>query len=759
MIAARTFAPSRVPMSRLSLAIVLALATCASVHAEDGGNDMPDDSKAEELSRVLVEATPVHKNDYKAEKPSSTKYTQPIVDTPQTVTILTEQLLIDQGAMGLSDALRNIPGITMQVGEGGAGSGDFIRMRGFDASNDISIDGFSDSLQYSRNDLFNYEAIEVAKGPNGAMAGAGNASGSINLVSKTPRLENFLRGSLAAGSNDLGRISADVNRTIDSIDGAAFRLNFMSHDQDIARRDEITKKRWGIAPSIAFGLDSNTQVTLSYMHQTEDNLVDYGIPFLTSGEQLPIRISNYYGLANIDTEQQDIDIATIRIDHAFSETLRLQNQTRWGQVDRYAIWSTPQNRGATGPETAPCFPCTFENAAQAIREGRFDEALFQTAGPQGIGRDIQQTLLANQTSLSIDFSTGAVGHNLVTGVELMRDDYERDGLSVTGLQRLVNLYRPETEFTGPTTLVRTPNAAVNRIDTVAAYVIDTMRFGEHWLLTAGARSERFELDALSTATTGVVTRSDQGDTLSSFNAALTYKPTELGSIYLSFANAKEPPAISAAGTGAVGTAGAQPQENESLELGTKWEIFDRNLLLGAAVFRTERTNELIDDDGLSGTPQVFNGERRVQGVELNATGRINERWALYGAYTYMDSEITRASVGSVNQGQILADTPRNSASAWTTYLFDFGLEVGGGVQYVGARKPGPADSNRPWQLPSYTVLNLMAGYRINEQFDLRLNVNNLNDEKYFERPRVTGTYAFAIPGEGRNAMLSLNYSF
>lgn len=741
--------------SLLSLAILVAFG--ATAQAQDADSTQDAEGGSTRLSRVLVEGESIE--GYKPEQPSSPKYTQPLVDTPQTITVLTERLLLDQGALGLSDALRNVPGVTMQVGEGGAGSGDFIRVRGFDASNDISIDGFSDSLQYSRNDLFNFEAIEVVKGPNSAYGGAGNAAGSINMVSKTPQLADFVRGTAAIGTNDLGRITADVNQSIDSMQGAAFRINFMAHDQDVARRDEIFQKRWGVAPSLAFGLDTDTKVTLSYFHQVEDNLIDYGIPFLLTGEELPIDIGNYYGVSNIDTEEQDIDIATVRVDHTFSESARLFNQTRYGTVNRLAIWSTPQNRNATGPETAPCYPCTFENAAQAIREGRFDQALFQTAGPQGIGRDIEQTLFANQTNLGFDFSTGAVAHNLVAGVEIARDEYHRDGISVGGLQRLVNLYDPDPEFNGPTTLTRTPRAAKNRIDTLGVYAFDTLSFGEHWLLSGGLRAERFKADTLATAANGDITTTDQSDTLVSGNIGLTWKPVDNGSVYLSYANAKEPPAIPAAGTGATGTSGADPQENDSIELGTKWELFNDHLLVGAALFRTERTNELIDDDGIDTTPQVFDGKRRVQGLELSATGRISENWSVYAAYTHQDSEIIRASANSPIQGEILADTPEHSASAWTTYALPFGLVVGGGVQYVGERKPGPADSDRDWRLPSYTVVDLMASYPINDAFSLRLNVNNVTDEEYFERPRVTGSYAFAIPGEGRNAMLTLNYDF
>jgi catecholate siderophore receptor len=514
-----------------------------------------------------------------------------------------------------------------------------------------------------------------------------------------------------------------------------------------------------VAPSLAFGLDTDTQVTVSYFHQSEDNLIDYGIPFLLTGEELPIDRSNYYGVANIDTEEQDIDIATVRVVHAFSETLRLTNQTRYGMVDRYAIWSTPQNRGATGPEDAPCYPCTFENAALAIREGRYDEALFQTAGPQSIGRDAEQILFANQTNLNVDFDTGSVEHDFVTGLEISRDEYQRDSINVGGLQRLVNLHDPDPIFSGPVTYTRTRNAADNTIDNVGLYVFDTLSFGENWLLSGGLRIDRFKADTLATANDGTVTTTDQSDTLTSGNIGLTWKPLEKGGVYLTYANAKEPPAISAAGTGASGTAGNDPQKNDSIELGTKWELFDDQLLLGAALFRTERSNELIDDDGIDTTPQVFDGKRRVQGIELNATGQLNEHLAVYGAYTYQDSEIVRASANSPAQGEILADTPEHSASLWTTCTLSSGLQLGGGVQYVGERKPGPGDNDREWRLPSYTVVDLMAGYAINRSFSLRLNINNVTDEEYMERPRVTGTYAFAIPGEGRNAMLSLNYDF
>lgn len=717
-------------------------------------------SQPETLGRVTVTDTEVAEDSYRAEAISNPRLTQPLLDTPRTITVLPEAMLRDQAVVSFADALRNVPGITMGVGEGGAGSGDFITMRGFDASNDVTVDGFTDRLQQTRSDLFNYEAIEVIKGPNSAVGGSGGASGQINLVSKAPTLEDRVVLTGQFGSADYKRLTGDANLSLNSLaPNTALRLNVMWHDQGMAGRDEIYQKRMGIAPSLAFGLGTPTRVTLSYMWQHDRNLIDYGIPFSVTGEMFPIKRSNYYGVANADRERQTTQLATLRIEHDFTSAITLTNVSRWGKVEREAVWSTPQNRFTTG---APglCSPnpdCTFASAVQAINEGRYDQALFIVAGPQGIGRTSENTVLVNQTNLRADFETGPVSHALVVGGEIGREDFERGAIAVGGLSgRLVNLYAPDPIVTTPLTWTRTPGQYDIRATRGALWAFDTIKFTDMFQVNGGVRWERFKAEYAGSA----VTAGEQTDSLWSWQASAIFKPVSNGTIYVTYSDSKQPQALSATSTGATGTALNPPLKNRNYEIGTKWDLMDGGLSLTAALFRTERTNEAIAN---SGGETEFTGKRRVQGVELSAAGQITPEWSVFAAYSHMSSEILSASqtpAGQLTEGESLTATPKDSASLWTTYEFPFGVGVGGGLQYVGKTAArNSAVGFDQWEFEPYTVVNAMLSYQVAERVRLQVNATNLFDEDYIQRPRVTNLYAFGVPGEGRKVIGTISFTY
>ncbi|MCF5925209.1 TonB-dependent receptor plug domain-containing protein, partial [Xanthomonas perforans] len=216
----------------------------------------------------------------RAQKPSSPKYTEALRDTPQTITVVTKQTMDQQNLLSLRDVLSTLPGITFGAGEGGGGYGDSINLRGFTASSDITTDGVRDSAQYSRSDTFNLESVELINGANSAMSGAGSVGGNINLVTKTAGQGNFTNVMIGGGSDRYGRLTADSNYDFEN--GTAVRLNAMGHTQDVPGRDEEFRHRWGFAPSVAFGLGSDTRFTLSYLHQHDNNLPQYGVPFALS---------------------------------------------------------------------------------------------------------------------------------------------------------------------------------------------------------------------------------------------------------------------------------------------------------------------------------------------------------------------------------------------------------------------------------------------------------------------------------------------
>ena len=294
---------------------------------------------------------------YKEDLPSSPKYTQSLLDTPQNIAVVTRQVIDDQALLSLRDVLSTVPGITFGAGEGGGGYGDSLTLRGFAGSNDITSDGIRDSAQYTRSDTFNLQQVEVINGANSVYSGAGAIGGTVNLVSKTPQLDSFNRFSAAAGTDDYARVTGDVNRLIGET--TAIRVNVMGHRNDVPGRDFEDNKRWGVAPSIAFGLGTDTSLSLSYLHQTDDNIPQYGVPTF-QGRLLPgADYEAYYGYRNIDSQEIDVDMFTATLDHRFDDSFSVRNLTRWEQIAQVSIVDPPQGTfclASTGLLTtgAPC---------------------------------------------------------------------------------------------------------------------------------------------------------------------------------------------------------------------------------------------------------------------------------------------------------------------------------------------------------------------------------------------------------------------
>ena len=206
----------------------------------------------------------------------------------------------------LQDALKNVPGITLNAGEGGT-HGDNINLRGFAASDDFFLDGLRDTGFYTR-DSFDLEGIEVYKGPASTLFGRGSTGGVVNQVSKIPQLTDFARASVVGGTNSEIRGTSDLNYAI--TDDAAFRLNAMGLRSQVADRDFVKNERWGLAPSFAFGLGEPTQLIVDYLHQQQNDIPDYGIPF-AFGKPVPVPRDTYYGLPEDDRTQAKVDVGTL----------------------------------------------------------------------------------------------------------------------------------------------------------------------------------------------------------------------------------------------------------------------------------------------------------------------------------------------------------------------------------------------------------------------------------------------------------------
>jgi catecholate siderophore receptor len=676
---------------------------------------------------------------YKPETVESPKFTEPLRDIPQTVTVIPREVFEEQGATSLRDVLRNVSGISVQAGEGGTPAGDQLSIRGFSARTDLFIDGVRDFGGYSR-DPFNFEQVEVFKGPASSISGRGSTGGSINMVSKTPKLDQFIGGSIGVGSDDYQRLTLDVNQPLTDLDieGAAVRLNGVWHESDTPGRDIVGDSRWGIAPSLALGLGTPTRLTLSYFRLDQDNVPDYGIPWVPantgpladySDQAPPVEYSNFYGLVARDYEKVTTDLATAELEHDASDSVSIRNITRYGITDRDSIITAPRFVNA--------------NVSTDIRRNDWKS------------RDQTDEILANLTDVNWDFETGPVEHALVTGVELTHETELNYTRVATGPDSPVtDLYNPNPYDPYTENIQRNGAYAESIANNFAVYAFDTLKLSEKWELSGGLRWDHFDIDYTSVATNGVAAPLGRTDEMLSWRAGLVFKPAENGSIYVgagtSFNPAGEGLTLSTAQTAAANL-NVDPEESQTVEVGTKWDFFEERLSLNAAVFRTVKSNARTQDPADPNDVIVLEGEQVVQGVELGIAGRITRDWQVFGGYTWLMSEITE-SQDPTEIGNELSNTPEHSANLWTTYQLPFRLEVGGGVQYVGSRFSSNANNRKA---PDYVVFDAMLGFEATENLTFRLNVYNLADEEYIDR--VGGGHF--IPGVGRSAVLSANLSF
>ncbi|OZI74202.1 TonB-dependent receptor [Bordetella genomosp. 12] len=718
--AIRAFA--RPPASRLGSAFIALGLSAASSPAAAAPAD------AVQLAPVEVTASPSPKVDNSA----SPKYAQPLLDIPQSINIIPDSVREEQNAHGLRQVLNNVSGVTFNAGEGGGGLGDNVNVRGFNASTNIQIDGLRDSGQSNRSDLFNYESVEVIKGPNSVFGGAGTTGGSINLITKRPRQEDFVHAETGLGSDRYRRVALDANQTLPHA-GAAWRLNIMAHGNDVPGRDPVDRKRWGVAPSIKLGVGGPTQWTLSYFYQTDRNLPDYGLP-ARNGQPLVDRHA-YFGWRNLDHEYAHSHIATSEVVHRFDSGAKLQNLTRYSQLDRDTVISASQ-----------------------INVTGLKPGYYKPAGPQGYGRDMSTKLLANQTHLNVDSEILGLTHKFGAGVELSEETFHLEKSSYNLNKHYpadgYPIAHPPGYWSGPRQRSSTEQLRSSLV-TRALYLTDNVALAPAWDLGLGLRHDWIDARGRTQPTGGKVTRNLSKTRAFSGRAALTYKPADNGRVYLAYGSSFNPSSEPAVTTGrglAPATNDLAPERNNSLELGTKWDVLDRQLALTAALFQTTKQNAR---ERLSDGSNTLSGRQRVRGLELGATGKLTSQWDVYAGYTYLHTRTLKSAATPAQEGLPLGNTPNHSLSLWTTYSWPSGWKAGYGIRTIGKR---PVSSTGGGDVPGYAVHSLMVAYTVNANLSLQLNIDNLTDKAYIEKVRQNpGAQARSSQvelGDGRSAILT-----
>ncbi|MFT3719521.1 catecholate siderophore receptor Fiu [Pseudorhodoferax sp.] len=700
------------------------------------------------LREVQVQASP---DDYKPERASSPKFTQPLVDTPQTVTVIKKEVLQDQAATTLTDALRNTPGITLQMGENGnTATGDAVFMRGFDTAGSIFVDGIRDVGSISR-DVFNIEQVEIVKGPAGTDIGRGSPTGYINLQSKVPFAENDANASVSLGSGDHKRATLDLNRKLNESGSAAVRLNLMAQDSGVVDRDEVKNKRWGFAPSLALGLNTPTRAYFSYLHMNQRNRPDGGYPTLglpgyylsaIGGNAAPVDKSNFYGWAS-DHDNVDADMFTARVEHDLAPGVTLRNITRWGRTKQDQVLTGVFGSGIDPVDLAD--PSTW--LIRVLPQGKLQ----------------RNEVLANQTNVTADLTLGGLQHSFSGGLELSREKQSTGSRAAPSGNYWVNLYHPD--INRPAVPVTATGArTAGEVTTTALYLFDTIKLSPAWQINGGLRWEHYRTEYLSLPATGSTTAAtslSDSDNLFTGKVGLVYKPAPNGSIYAAYATSAKPPGSDFALSGTAGNSNnpnMDPQKARTVELGTKWDVLDNRLALTAALFRTENTNELGVADPVTGAIDQF-GKTRVQGLELSAIGEITPAWQIIAGLASTSAKILEGSRTGTTTGATVRYSPKLTATLWSTYKLPFGLTVGGGARYVDTQARSTTTAAVAFfpQIPSYTVLDAMLGYQVNKNLSLQLNVYNLTDKFYLARVNNAGNRATV--GTPRSAVLTAKLQF
>jgi len=769
-------------MTALAAAIGLAFAAGAQAQQQDADSTP---LRTPLLAPVQVQGDAP---DYQADRLSSGKFTQPLVDTPQSVTVVPRQLIEEQRAQSLQEVLRNVPGITFTSGEGNLGWGDMFTIRGFSAEQSIMVDGIRDAGLASRSDTFNLERVEVFKGTGSLESGVSAVGGAVNLVSKEARLGSFRDLSTTLGSDETRRVTADLNEQLGAT--SALRVNLMRHTSNVAGRAVTDNDRWGMAGSLALGLGTPTRVTIDYLHQEDNNTPDGGVPILrgTGGKRMPsVSRSAWYGDPDLYRDDTKTDSATLKVEHDFSADTRVSNITRYERTDRLTVLSPARfntvsgnsyGYGGAGPLTSASGVPSYSDYTQIADSG--STAARLRGNDFGVSK--RYTILANQTNLALRFDTGAVRHDMVTGVEFYRERYgdlERS-VRVPSTNPVLDLGRNHGVDMGGVSAIKGGAGNYAEIHDAGLYLADTATLTPRWKVLAALRYDRYHVTQVN-GTENAHTTECSSDGAWSGRLGLTYKPADNGSLYLSYSQAAQPSAVGASSNNVIyGNTSDQrfkPAVSRTWEAGTKWELFDESLSVTGAVFRTELTDSWDYGDEAAVVRSL--PAKAVHGLELGLAGQITPRWSAFAGLALMKSRITKGE----NKGAEAKNVPDATFNLWTTYAATDKLSLSYGVQYMGHRRytdnkyVGGLNNNSSTvdgaqgrhpvyvkddeKAPSYWLHSVAARYRFNETLTVGVNVDNLFDTFYYSRvgASLDGFQLYGVPGAGRTVSLTADLRF
>ena len=673
----------------LALSCVGAFATGPAYAAGDPG--LPEDDQRR--PDVVVEGQQVKAG-------ANPKLVAPLVDTPRSVVVLPREVIEQTGSATLQDALRTVPGITFGAAEGGNPIGDRPFIRGFDSQGSTFLVGVRDIGAQSR-EVFAVESVQIVRGSDSTLGGRGSAGGTLNILSKLPQASTFATGAVSYGSDDYKRATVDLNARL--TDTVAVRINGMWHDQDVAGRDALFQKRWGVAPSVTIGLGGPTQLTAMYYHLETDELPDSGFPYayvasasvkavptgrsglvlseptvgsFTTATGVTGRISpdSFYGLVNRDFRETNIDQVTLRASHDFGG-VTLRNTARFSSTSQAYIFTQPDDSQGN----VFGIPAGNRNAG-ALPSGRFND---YTAGGRVWRRANTRfgatESLVDQLDLAGTFRTGRIEHSFAVGAEIAWERAERGAFVVnTGTSNATDGLRcgtapgvspyncadlfspnpsdPWVNYAPGSTTVTTPivrgapgTTTINDAQTKAVYAFDSITLLPELVVNLGIRYEDFRSKVRLPLAGGVRPEVSRQDDFVTYQAGVVFKPSRTTSVYASYATSATPPnslvgeGLEGNTLGTVGGAAAQAAIDAlAIERSRSYEVGAKADLFGQRLALTAalfRTETKNARVTSDANTVAFIGERRVDGVELGFNGFVTPRWNVFGGYTYLDARI------------------------------------------------------------------------------------------------------------------------
>lgn len=727
----------RTPIAAALLAVLLA----PPALADDAKATADSDAAPTQVSGVVVtgQAAPGNAID---------KLPENLHDVSQSATVVNKALMQSAGATSLADALRLVPGVTIGAAEGGQ-IGNNINLNGFTARTDIFLDGFRDRGQYYR-DTFALQEVEVLMGPSSMLFGRGSTGGVIDQVSKTPTLKPFTEMAAFGTTNGLGRVTFDENQPLSPT--AAARIALMAQDGAPTTRLHATVQDFGAAPSVAFGLGTPTQLTLSALLQHNHDAPDYGVSPLNGH---PEPLNRFYGMSD-DHTIQDIAAVNASVSHQVSTAVTVRNRLQLNTVDVNARETAPQSIGIAGPGGFTPLSLT------AINTLPLEELSVRQ---QSHDRQIRDWSLYDQAEVSATVATGFVTHKLLGGVELGHDDYRNqafyrngtcDGAALnpaTGTSGYVACELLTAPIWSPSPANapdRRGDLALGRADSQAVYVNDTMQIGPHLDLVAGLRLDDYaaqisnSINVSNTPGNTTLAAASQRSHYASVRTGAIFKPTQAQSYYVSYSTSFDPSLEQLTSTTGV-SAPLPPETNKAYEAGAKWDL-PKSVSLDAAVFQITQDNSRSQN---SDNTYTADGTVRVKGARLGFTGKITPQWQVFGGWTYLDGRIIKA-IAPGTLGMVPLNTPRQTATLWTTYAVTPHLEAGTGGVFMSSRFANNTDLT---EVGGYGRWDATLAWK-QPRWDLRLNLFNLTDTRYYDQ-LIASDGGRAVPGTGRTAMLSL----